>query len=110
MQRTIKGLKLDYVRNQRLKREREILTDCPENFLNRHNLEYLSEISMIDEEILDAIDSLPETQRLVIKMTIMHDFTTTKTAENLGTSQQNVSRLRNKALSTIRKHLERWSL
>ena len=108
MQKTIEGLKKDYDRKQQLENERELLTNRPEVFLEHLNIVYSSEIGVIDEELLEALESLPEKHKLIIEMTAVYDLSATETAENLGTSQQNVSRLRKKAILKLRELLEEW--
>ena len=77
-----------------------------------HNvLENLPDPASCEERVLDrlslaeSIDALPERERNIIRFRYLHDLTQQKTADLLGISQVQVSRIEAKIIDALRKRM-----
>jgi len=102
---TVKGIKLDYLRKQNLKGEREILLDYPERLIDtKHN--YNEEFGCLDnEDILDALETLTEKERTIVHMAIIDDLPEHVVAEKTNISQQGVNKAKKRALGKMKNHI-----
>lgn len=59
------------------------------------------------EELREAINMLPERQRVAVIKTVVYNFSQTETAATLGVTPQAIYNLRNRGLARLKKTLER---
>ena len=108
--KTIQGLKQDYLRKQQKKYDKEvpIPTDSFDAYLFSKGIEHSYEMDLGNEELIELLSELPETQRIVIHHLIIEDLTQKSVAEILDVSQQMIQKTKDKAVKNLMKTMEEY--